>query len=86
VRKAILLELHQACGVDLPPPVDKLQVLARALVAKAEAAHDLRPSGFDRIGGRTPFPLGDPERLGSTKKQDFARTFQVPPLTDGVAS
>ena len=73
VRKAILLELHQPCGVDLPPPVDKLQALARALVAKAEAAHDLQAirEVFDRIGGRTPSAATSdesPNQLNGSRK------------------
>lgn len=37
MRQAIVHELHQPFGVDEPPPVDKLQAVARALVTKAVA-------------------------------------------------
>jgi hypothetical protein len=79
VRKAILLELHQPCGVDLPPPIDKLQALARALVAKAEAAHDLQAirEVFDRIGGRTPSAAASDE---SPKQVNGSRKNPASPL------
>jgi hypothetical protein len=40
MRQAILHELRQPFGVDEPPPADKLQAVARALVTKA-VAHDV---------------------------------------------
>jgi hypothetical protein len=55
MRKAILHELHQQFGVDEPPPADKLQAVARALVNKA-AAQDVSAIKeiLDRIDGKTP--------------------------------
>jgi len=55
MRKAILHELRQPFGVDEPPPADKLQAFARALVTKA-MAHDVSAikEVIDRIDGKTP--------------------------------
>jgi hypothetical protein len=55
MRKAILHELHQPFGLDPPPPTDRLQAIARALVAKAEA-QDIQAikEVLDRIDGKTP--------------------------------
>ena len=55
MRKAILHELRQPFGVDEPPPADKLQAVARALVTKA-MAHDVSAikEVIDRIDGKTP--------------------------------
>jgi hypothetical protein len=84
VRKAILLELHQPCGVDLPPPIHKLQAVARALVAKAEAAHDLQAirEVFDRIGGRTPSTPASDESSMDPKRQAVSPKIPRPPLED----
>jgi hypothetical protein len=53
IRNAILLELQQPHGIELPPPADKLQAIVRGLVAKAEGAQDLNvvKEVFDRISG-----------------------------------
>jgi hypothetical protein len=55
MRKAILHELHQPHGVDPPPPTDRLEAVARALVDKAEA-QDIQAikEVLDRIDGKTP--------------------------------
>jgi hypothetical protein len=55
VRKAILHELRQPFGIDLPPPVDRLQAVVRALIDKAEQ-RDVQAlkEVFDRIDGKAP--------------------------------
>jgi hypothetical protein len=55
IRNAILNELQQPHGIELPPPADKLQAIVRALVARAEGAQDLSvvKEVFDRVGGGT---------------------------------
>jgi Autographiviridae endonuclease VII len=55
IRNAILNELQQPHGIELPPPADKLQAIVRGLVAKAEGAQDLNvvKEVFDRVSGGT---------------------------------
>jgi hypothetical protein len=53
IRNAILHELQQPHGIELPPPADKLQAIVRGLVATAEGAQDLNvvKEVFDRVSG-----------------------------------
>jgi Recombination endonuclease VII len=54
IREAILKELAQPFGGAAPPPLDRLEAVARALIDKAEE-RDLEAikEVFDRAGGRT---------------------------------
>jgi hypothetical protein len=54
IREAILKELGQPFGVAAPPPLDRLEAVARALIDKAED-RDLEAikEVFDRTGGNT---------------------------------
>jgi hypothetical protein len=54
IREAIMKELAQPFGGAAPPPLDRLEAVARALIDKAEE-RDLEAikEVFDRAGGRT---------------------------------
>jgi len=62
VRRAILHELLQPFEPDLPPPVDMLQAVARAIVGKA-AQGDMTAAReiLDRIDGKTATAPAAPE-------------------------
>jgi hypothetical protein len=69
VRRAILHELLQPFEPDLPPPVDMLQAVARAIVIEASqgdmtAAKEV----LDRIDGKTPPTAPELDQVPATRQ------------------